>query len=138
MEQLKLAFYKGKGNFYDAIIKLTTFSKYSHVELVIDGVCYTSSPRDGGVRSKVIDLNSGNWDVFPIDGDKIYAVEFFEKNIGKPYDWLGAIKSILPFFPNHQNKFYCSEVVAIALKFKKQELTPGGLLNYARKNNRLK
>lgn len=135
---MELAFYKGNGNFYDTLIKVVTFSKYSHVELVINGTCYTSSPRDGGVRSKIIDLNSRNWDVFPVNGDEAYAFEFFEENMGKPYDWFGAIKSVLPLFPNHGNKFYCSEAVAIALKFKRHELTPEGLLSYARENNRLK
>ena len=128
---LQLALYKGKGNFYDVLVRAATLSKYSHVELVINGVCYTSSPRDNGVRSKVIDLHSGNWDVYPIEGDAQYALDFFEKEMGKPYDWLGAIKSVVPFFPNRKEKWFCSEIVAAALQLPKaRKYTPEDLYQW--------
>ena len=46
-------------------------TKYSHSEIYIDGICYSSSVRDGGVRSKVIDLNSGKWDIVDLSSFKI-------------------------------------------------------------------
>lgn len=92
-----LAMYKGEGNFYDKLIRAVTFSKYSHCELVINELCYSSSPRDGGVRVKYINLHDGKWDLFPINGDDQKAREWFIKNVGKKYDWLGAVTSVLPF-----------------------------------------
>ena len=68
----KIAFYKGpptplwrKVGHY--AIRLWTWSRWSHAELVIDGVCWSASARDGGVRQKQIDLTSGRWDVFELD-----------------------------------------------------------------------
>ena len=53
MEQIKIHFYKARnGKIGDKIVGLV--SVFSHVELEINGVCYSASNRDGGVRSKVI------------------------------------------------------------------------------------
>ena len=55
-----LAFYKGKGDWLDWLIRLFTRSQYSHVEYVQDSTamddqgrheCWSSSFRDGGVRA---------------------------------------------------------------------------------------
>ena len=54
MNGMKLAFYKGKGNWVDLIIRVFTNSPYSHVEIVLNKDWYSSSPRDGGVRVKQI------------------------------------------------------------------------------------
>ena len=48
--------------------------RHSHCELVIGGKCYSASDRDGGVRGKAIDLDSGHWDVFEIDGNEARAL----------------------------------------------------------------
>lgn len=63
---VQLAMYKGKGTFVNQFIRWWTGSIYSHCELVVDGVCYSSSLMDGGVRGKVIDLDSGNWDMIDL------------------------------------------------------------------------
>lgn len=89
-------------------------TKYSHTEICIDGTCYSSSVRDKGVRSKVIDLNSGKWDLIDITSqvDKDKALEVFNANKGKKYDWLGALGFGLPFLIQDQNKEYCFEINA--------------------------
>lgn len=86
---MHLALYKGPPTGYlihtmsHYATRLWTWSKYSHAELVIDGMCYTSSIRDGGVRVKLIDLNSGRWDSVPITSNskvKSRAVAWFAEH----------------------------------------------------------
>lgn len=123
---MQLAFYKDKGNFYDFVVRLFTLSKYSHCELVIDGISYSSSPRDNGVRSKVIDFNPEHWDIIEVNADKQKALDFFNKELGKKYDWRGAIKSVVPFLiKNDPNRWFCSEICAEALGIEDSEyITP--------------
>lgn len=110
------------------LVKVLTASKYSHCELFINGTCYSSSFRDGGVRSKVIDLNSGHWDNIKIEGyDEKYALQWFERNRGRPYDWPGMIK-VCPLLrwlrfilPRRGQRRFCSEAVAGMLGYKNPE-----------------
>lgn len=88
---------------------------YSHVELVIDGTCYSSSFRDGGVRKKVIpDLRtSGHFDIVRIRIDAAAAIARFEQDEGKAYDWLGMLRCSRWFswLPLSKDKRFCSEEV---------------------------
>lgn len=115
---LKLALYKGppKNDILHSIThyltKLFTWSKYSHSEIVIDGVCYSSSLRDGGVRKKTIDLSSGRWDVFSItDNQEVItkALAWFNSNEGKAYDYRNIVRYILPFVGHNKSQFICYE-----------------------------
>lgn len=117
---LAIAFYKGPPTDLPHIIshyaiRLWTWSKYSHAELVIDGVCYSSSLRDGGVRSKYIDLASGRWDVLPVKGNAADALWWYQQHKGQGYDWLNVQRFILPFIPQDKNKWVCFEAVAAML-----------------------
>lgn len=97
---------------------IVLFSRYSHAELVIDGRCYSSSIRDGGVRSKGIDLQSGHWDVVDIGGtalDEARALAWFAEHDGESYDWRGALRFLLPFIPQSRGRWYCFESIAAAL-----------------------
>ena len=128
---MKLAMYKGEGNIYDKLIRNITFSQYSHCELVIEGLCYSSSPRDRGVRMKYIVLD-GNWDVFelPCTYNQVSALEMFTTHVGKKYDWIGAITSILPIQLNMSNRFFCSEICASMLGMPKpRSHTPQSVLD---------
>ena len=98
-----------------------TRSIYSHCELVIDGVCWSASARDGGVRRKLIDLQSGRWDVFPIHGDRASAWAWFTAHEGQRYDWAGVMRFSLPFLTNSRTRWFCSEAVAAALGFDEPE-----------------
>lgn len=92
--------------------RLWTWSKYSHSEIVIDGICYSSSARDGGVRSKRIDLNSGRWDVFHITTEKAiieHALRWFKDNEGKPYDYRNIVRFVIPFVGHSKNRWVCYE-----------------------------
>ena len=108
--------------------------RHSHAELCIDGVCYSSSVRDGGVRSKLIDLNSGKWDIKPITlspTKKQTALDRFRGFEGWPYDFLGAIGVVLPFVHHLRYKLFCFEVVAEMLGMEDpSHVTPVELSRY--------
>jgi len=77
MNKVYLAFYRSdheNSRFMDRLISRVTNSVYSHVELVYDmaidyhdGRCYSSSPRDGGVRSKHITLPRIDGILYPLE-----------------------------------------------------------------------
>lgn len=117
----QLAFYIAKhGNIVDKAIAWWTNSKYSHVELVIDGMWYSTSPRDLKVRAKRLIPKEGHWDFVDVDVDTTYAIEFFFLTSGRPYDWLGIwLTQFLPFNLHERKKFFCSEWCARALQYDK-------------------
>lgn len=122
---MKLALYKAKGAFFDRLVRLVTRSQYSHCELVIEGVSYSSSPRDGGVRKKVINYSPESWDVVEIaDKDTAYALATFDRYQGQRYDYLGAIGAGIPLlrYINAKNKKFCSELVGMMLDFENHDI----------------
>lgn len=117
---MQIAFYKGPATGITnklgrLLVCIGTLSRYSHCELVIQGVCYSASARDGGVRSKVIDLASGHWDVVDVPGDEAAALAWFCAHMGEAYDWMGVLRFALPFLRQRPGKWFCSEAVAEAL-----------------------
>lgn len=99
---LYAAFFIGKGNWANALIRWRSGDDSSHCEVVqrvysdggrLWGECHGSSIRDKGVRPKLIDLTHG-WDVVPCpDSDAQVALDFFAANKGTHYDffaWVGA------------------------------------------------
>ncbi len=136
---LRLALYKGPPT--DLAHKLAhwavcTFnaSPYSHCELVLDGVCWSASARDGapgkpdGVRGKVIDLTSGRWDVIDISGDESAALAWFKAHEGLRYDWAGVARFAVPFLKVSANRWFCSEACGAALGIgQPHTLTPRSL-----------
>jgi hypothetical protein len=98
-------------------VRILTLSRYSHCELEIDGVCYSSSFRDGGVRAKVIeDLEtSGHWDLFPVEIDEAQALRRFQADAGKHYSWVGMLRvcPLLRWLPRRDaTQRFCSDEVA--------------------------
>jgi len=121
---LQLAFYKGPpaDRWHSLSHRLTCFvtgSVYSHVELVINGLCWSASPRDGGVRSKQVDLTSGRWDVITLtpvnQKTESDALDWFRQHQGQGYDWAGVLRFVLPFLPQRSDQWFCAEAVAAAL-----------------------
>lgn len=99
-------------------IRVWTWSRWSHAELVIDGVCHSSSARDGGVRSKVIDLASGRWDVVDIDLPTqvvVAALLWFQVHDGEGYDYLNVGRFVLPLLGQDRNRWVCFESIGAAL-----------------------
>ena len=137
---LELALYKGPPNdllhaVSHNLIKLRTLSKYSHAELVIDGICWSSSARDHGVRAKVIDLNSGRWDVFRLTDDpevKQKALNWFLANEGRPYDYRNIVRYLLPIVGHNKKQYVCFEACGAALGISNpHKLTADTLLEQA-------
>jgi len=113
---VEIAFYIGKRKLYDRVCRW--FMPASHVEIVVDDVCYSSSNRDGGVRSKIMNLNTGNWEVYQIKSkhkQRVYSL--YEMTKDAKYDYLTAfINQILKLRKDICNgKWYCSEWVIEAL-----------------------
>lgn len=135
---MRLCLYRGPAN--DSVkhalghwlTRIATVSAYSHCELEIDGICFSSSIRDGGVRSRVIaDLEtSEHWDLFSIAGDVAKARAWFDAHDGQGYDWTGAAGSVLRWIPKEPNRWFCSEAIAASLGLEHPEkFTPQGLLS---------
>ena len=109
---MKIAFYKGKGGWFNKAIRLWTRSNYTHVELIIDDTWYSSSHTDGGVRERVISGNSGNWDIYSIEGDQPFALLMYELSLGCKYDWPGIFFSqVLPLGRHAKSRYFCSELI---------------------------
>ena len=118
MEQIKIHFYKARnGKIGDKIVGLV--SVFSHVELEINGVCYSASNRDGGVRSKVIDTsNKQKWVSFDLkkDIDVNRCLLYFETVRCQRYDWLNILLTqLIKLDIQSDNKQICSEFVANCL-----------------------
>lgn len=114
MSKVYLAMYKAKGNWVDKVIRLFTGKPYSHCEIAVEVVegmpyCYSSSPRDGGVRRKMMTLPKDKWDLIPLSYTSGQQIEdLYQKTRGKKYDFLGAVACVLPL-PERPNRYFCSE-----------------------------
>lgn len=129
MADAYIAFYIGspklnkKATLNDRLITLIDGSDYSHAEFVWAysktglSYCLSSSSRDGGVRAKFIDLNSGRWVLKPVSCDLDYALYVFDSFKGAGYDYLGLGSTKFAWFPNIPNRVYCSELIAAMLGF---------------------
>jgi hypothetical protein len=140
---IQIAMYRGPATkvphkLSHALIKWWFKSPYSHSELVIGGVCWTASYRDGGVRAKVIDLHDGKWDLFPVPAHKRdAALAFLQQEKGKPYDQAGVVSYVLRFVKHNPNKWFCFEICARALGYegRADRISPQELVDFATKGN---
>jgi hypothetical protein len=120
--KLKVLFYVAKfGTTWDKIIAWWTHGRYSHCELQFsDGVCFSSSNRDGGTRFKHIDVKPWKWDVVPLvvtEAEELVVRMWCTHLLGHKYDWLGVLGFV--FHRRHlqdYDRWYCSEVVSAALR----------------------
>lgn len=140
---MKIAMYKGPARSVwhkigHAFTCLWTGSEYSHCELVFDvrdsssyTLCASSSGRDGGVRFKRINLASGHWDVYPIEGDEVAAARWFVDHVAAGYDWFGLLWFVLPIKAfNNPKRYFCSEAMAASLGLEKpHKFHPQSLLD---------
>jgi putative cytoplasmic protein len=118
---LYLALYKGKGDWKDKAIRLFTRGQYSHCELAIlnenthDFDCYTSSPRDGGVRMKRMSLPPEDWDLIVLpERFKLNTLKLFDETCGAKYDLIGALGVVI-LMRERATKWFCSEWCGTAL-----------------------
>jgi hypothetical protein len=115
---MKIAFYKNHLDWSDKLIAYWTRHKYTHVELIYEGMWYSSSFFDGGVRSKMIHPNKENWDIYTFNQsfNHTNSIEFILTQIGKSYDLKGLIFAELLSLKHHEHsEWYCSELVHASL-----------------------
>ncbi|WP_244322649.1 MULTISPECIES: hypothetical protein [Pseudomonas] len=128
---IQLALYKAPGDLYDRLIRIWTRSPYSHCELILeDGRFASSSPRDGGVRAKLIEPDPAVWDFLPLPWVREEMVEeLLQAEHGSGYDWIGILGSqILPVGIQSQSRWFCSEFCAQAIGLEQpQRYSPGSL-----------
>ena len=110
------------------VIAAWTRSAFSHCELVVDGWCYSSSIRDGGVRRKQIDLTQPHWTVIDIDADPAKVLALFERTAGEPYGWLDLLTQQVLRLPVSSAGWFCSEWCAKALGLTDPEIWSPGML----------
>lgn len=139
---MKVAFYKAKGTLFDALIKIWTCPitelftgkwkhSYSHCEVIFsDGIWFSSSPRDGGVRYKYIVEAPDTWDILTLDVPlqaELMVRDWCTKQVGKKYDWVGVLLGQLLHMGYIQDphRWYCSEIVSTIL-LKVGKFPPGG------------
>jgi len=132
---ITLAFYKGRGRFWDWVVRLATLSKYSHVELVFpSGQWVSSSARDGGVRAKRIHAKPGHWDYIALPPSPALVAAYGQVPFGAKYDWLGAFCTVLcPFRAEKRKRWFCSELAAHLVGAPKPwRMTPARLHRWAK------
>lgn len=114
---MKLAFYKAfcpNATLLDKTIAITTFGKYSHVEVVFsDGMSFSISPREKVCRFKRIDFNPDNWEFVELDTTKKeenYIRAMAYNFLDCTYDYIGAITSATPICLQVNSQMFCSEL----------------------------
>ena len=118
---MKAAFYKGTRpglqGIYSRAVRVIDRGPYSHCELVFsDGLSASASWVDGGVRFKQIDYNPAHWDFVALpEAAEPYARDWFEFNMGLPYDLMGNVRFVLPWLADSERGWFCSEAMAAAL-----------------------
>lgn len=118
---MKIAFYKGHGNWMDFLIRLKTRGMYSHTELIFcDGFSFSSSQWDGGTRFKKIKYDDFHWVLIeiPLSNEEEKKIrKFCEQQNNKPYDWKAIILAqIFNFYDQSAGKWFCSEICTKALQ----------------------
>lgn len=103
-----------------ALTRLAQKGPYSHVThteaihaLHDDGTVTiaSSSLRDGGVRSKCVMLNPAHWLITNVPQWDVQAsIDLLAITEGWPYDWRGALATVLPGSQNDASAF-CNEWV---------------------------
>lgn len=136
---IQLALYKGRGDWFNRLIRWWTGSPYSHCELVINGTCYSSTIRDGGVRGKVMALPADRWDLVDLPwADADAVLDWFARHENDKYGFTDLLTSQLLGMQRDGRGVFCSEACAKALGLRgATRLSPQGLLDaclYINKN----
>lgn len=127
--RMEIAFYQAKyGQKFDKWISWFTWGPYSHVELVFsDGVFFSSSPRDDGVRFKKIEPKEDHWRFYPVDvtsQQEQIVRDWCNTKVGLPYDWMGIHAFFIPWvIRQRKEEWFCSEICITALQL--VDLFPG-------------
>ncbi len=125
-KRLFVAFHKGSGDLLAKLMRSIQKGPYPHCEFIVmkDGLSYSSSAQDKGVRSKDIRLmnlhDETKWDVFELDienYDLTDFYEFFKRADGFKYAWADIFLFHILGLPIklNKNKNICSGFVTTAI-----------------------
>tara|TARA_E500000305_G_scaffold91822_1_gene79681 strand:+ start:63 stop:581 length:519 start_codon:yes stop_codon:yes gene_type:complete len=122
--KIRVAFYKGTGDWRNKIIRWWTKSPYSHAELVLPddktwvGISPFLSSRVAERDNSCYDKSKWDFIDFTITEEQYKIIlNFIEDTKGCKYDWFGMLLSqLLPFHIKQREKWYCSEWIAYALR----------------------
>ena len=130
-----LALYKGRGSVGNALIRWWTRSPYSHCEIVVgNGLAYSSSIQDGGVRAKRIEFDPAHWDFINLPGVEIHRVlDFYARTAGQPFGWKDLLLRQVLNRRGDSDGWFCSEWCAAALGLPNpQTYSPATLADYCK------
>ena len=133
---VKLALYKSRRPFDvgAALIRWWTKSPYSHCELIVGDLWYSSSLRDGGVRVMRIDPDPDHWDFVELPWvEPVRVKAFYAKTAGQRYSWADLIKRQIFNREGDSDGYFCSEWCAGAAGVQfPQTYSPGRLGAFAK------
>jgi len=119
---MRVAFRKKGSTIYAKLIRLWTFGKYSHSELVFsDGRSFSSDEADGGTRWKDWAMSDEEWDFLNVPCTFEQEQEIRAFCAGEEhckYDMVGIGFSFLPIPIGVQSaeKWFCSEICVAGLQ----------------------
>jgi hypothetical protein len=129
---ITVAFYRGRGGWYNRLVRLWSWSPYSHCELKLSGVlpgvlenAYLTTDPTNGVHVHAhppsgAGTNDADWDnvTLPITEEERRDIQTFIFNeIGCGYDWKGIFLSqMIGLRREHPSEWFCSELCAAVLK----------------------
>jgi len=122
--EIKVAFFKGEGDWFNRVVRWWTKSPYSHAELVLPNntTWISISPflTSQVAQRKKLSYDVSKWDFVTIkvtEEQLKTIIEFYEQTEGCGYDWIGMLMSqFLPFHIKRKGRWYCSEWIAYALR----------------------
>jgi len=132
---MRIAFYRARyGSWMDYFVAFFTAGPYSHVEFVFsDGVWFSSSSRDGGVRYKQIKPGS-HWVYLdlPVSGEEEVKLRAWcDGEVGCAYDWKEVFRFGFPWLTKDDSRWFCSEIVIAGLQqldfltqYKQEDFSP--------------
>jgi hypothetical protein len=116
--KVEVLFYKAdKGAWDDKLIACWTRGKYSHTELKIGNICYTSYPNKGVVRRN-LNVTERLYEIIELEiaeNDINKIIDFYNQTQGNKYDWFGILGFIFPL-QDRSDRWFCSEWVTKALQ----------------------
>ncbi len=120
MMHLLLNVNEPKPNIKTLLVRIFIRSPVFHTELQFsDGSCFSSDPSDG-VRYKKIPFDPYQWIKIPlpwITPDDEERIRLWCNNeLGCEYDWMGAVLGMINHRHQNDNKWFCSEICAAAIR----------------------
>lgn len=132
--------FASQNNFLSTIIKMVTFSNYSHVELQINDICYGVN-LNKGVHERTEQEFFSCYDTvetfsikYMTDRKEAIIKEFMDNAVGAKYDYKSMMLLGLTHrkFSEDNDKWFCSEIIYTA--FRKAKLS---LINFYMKPERV-